>query len=211
MTAPSPEPVHGEHRTGANLGLRALGWALLATLVGFAALVHHGIGPTGTGFQERWYTPTHFFFASEFFSHYVESPGMAFASLGGTALLLTLAVLLAARSALAKALALSAFGAVFLFVFYGVFAPSPWQFFGWRGSAALTLVGFCFGFSAAAPPLATSWMRLSWPLRIAVYLPFVLFAIGFLCNATGTDPELQFAISPWPVVPVFGLETCALG
>ena len=29
-------------------------------------------------------------------------------------------------------------------------------------------------------------------------------------NATGTDPALDFSISPWPAVPVFGIEVGAL-
>jgi hypothetical protein len=213
VTGASPEPAPGERRASAGpelRALRALGWLLLAGLVGFAALVHRGIGPAGTGFQQSWYEPTGFFFESELFSALLDPPGLAFASLGGLAALLAAAVLLASGSALAKALALSAVAAVLLFLFYGLFAPSPWQFFAWRGSAALVLVAHCFGFAAAAPALAESWLRLSWPARIAVYLPFAAFAIGFVCNTTGTDPELLFAISPWPVVSVFGLETCAL-
>ena len=210
MTDPSPESALGECKgRGAN-GLRVLGSFLFAGLIAFAAIVHHGIGPVGSGFQDHWYTPTGFLFENELTSGLVATPGLAFASFGGFALLLTIAVLLATRSALTHALALSGFGAVLLFLFYGVFAPSPWQFFGWRGSASLCLIALCFGFAAAAPSLATSWLRLSWPLRVIVYLPFVAFSIGFLCDATGTDTELLFAISPWPVVPVFGLETCAL-
>ena len=58
--------------------------------------------------------------------------------------------------------------------------------------------------------LAGSWLRLGWPLRVLTYLPFVLFAIGFLRNATGTDESLPFAISPWPIVPVFGMEVGGL-
>lgn len=208
MSPASSEP--GERPRAPALGLRLLGWLLLALLLGLAATVHHGIGPMSPGLRSPWYAPTHFFFESELFAALVDPPDFAFTSLGLPALLLTIAVLLAARSAIANALAASALGAVLLFVFYGVFAPSPWQFFGWRGSAALTLISICIGFSVTAPLLATSWLRLSWPLRIAVYLPFAVAAITFLGNATGTDPNLPFAVSPWPVVPVFGLETAAL-
>jgi hypothetical protein len=48
------------------------------------------------------------------------------------------------------------------------------------------------------------------PLRIAVYLPFAFGVLAFIRNTTGTNPELRFAISPWPVVPVFGIEVGAL-
>jgi hypothetical protein len=72
------------------------------------------------------------------------------------------------------------------------------------------LVALTLGFALAAPRLAESWLRLSWPLRVIAYLPFALFVIVFLRNATGTDPSLPFAISPWPAVPVFGMEVGAL-
>jgi len=206
----SPESVHGE-RTGTPAGgLRWLGWLLLVVLLCLAAVVHRGIGPRGAGLNTPWYAPTRFFFESDLFAFLVDPPGLAFTSLGMPALLLTTGVLLAAHSAIAKAVAVSALGAVLLFVFYGVYAPSPWQFFGWRGSAALALIALCIGSSVTAPALAASWLRLSWPLRGAVYLPFAAAAMAFLCNATGTDPTLPFAVSPWPVVPVFGLETFAL-
>ena len=47
------------------------------------------------------------------------------------------------------------------------------------------------------------------PRRIAVYLPFFFVPLAFVCNATGTDPSLRFAISPWPAVPLFGLAVGA--
>ena len=74
----------------------------------------------------------------------------------------------------------------------------------------LWLTAACVGFTAAAPLLAASWLRLTWPLRIAVYLPFAFGIVAFIRNATGTNPELRFAISPWPVVPVFGIEVGGL-
>jgi hypothetical protein len=85
-----------------------------------------------------------------------------------------------------------------------------WTFFGWRGSAVLILLSLCVGFSLAAPFLARSWLRLSWPLRIAVWLPPALTVVAFVRNATGTDPALKYSISPWPVVPVFGIEVAAI-
>lgn len=208
MSSASPAPRGGDG--SARRGTAALGWLLLLALLGFAACVHHGIGPAGAGLRPPWYAPTGFLRESELFSAWLATTPLAFASFGGLALLAACGVLLATRSSLAAALALSALAAVWLFVFYGVVAPAPWRFFGWRGSLSLVLVALCFGFAAAAPGLARSWLALPWPLRAVVYLPFAVFAIAFLIDATGTDPDLPFAISPWPVVPVFGLESCAL-
>ena len=46
--------------------------------------------------------------------------------------------------------------------------------------------------------------------ELLVYLPVVFLVFAFVRNATGTDESLQFAISPWPAVPVFGIEVAAL-
>jgi hypothetical protein len=99
--------------------------------------------------------------------------------------------------------------AVALFSFYGMQADFVWRFFHWLGSAVFVTTALWVGFAIAAPLLAGSWLRLAWPWRIAVYLPFFFAALAFLCNATGTDPTLRFAISPWPAVPLFGLDVGA--
>jgi hypothetical protein len=74
----------------------------------------------------------------------------------------------------------------------------------------LSLMALVVGCSLAAPWLAQSWLRLSWPLRLLVYLPVVFAIFAFVRNATGTDESLLYSISPWPAVPVFGIEVGAL-
>jgi hypothetical protein len=202
VSAAPPEPQRGS-RSWIGLGL-------LAILVLYTGAIHHGVGPAKYGPSARWYTPTHFLFEYDLSFALLEPPGLAFLSLGLPALLLLVGVLLWSRSALAAAIGVSCLLATLLFVFYGVIAPFPWQFFGAKGSLVLLLLASAIGFALTAPLLAGSWLRLGWPLRVLSYLPFVLFAIGFLRNATGTDESLPFAISPWPVVPVFGMEVGAL-
>jgi hypothetical protein len=85
-----------------------------------------------------------------------------------------------------------------------------WEFFGWRGSVVLWLVAACVGFALTAPLLAASWLRHAWPLRLALYLPPAFAVIALVRNATGTDPALKYSISPWPAVPVFGIEVGAI-
>lgn len=191
-------------------GSAAIGWLALVALLVWTACVHHGIGPAKQDPDPPWYAPRAFFFASEATSGLLDPPALAFAALGLPALVFAAAVVVATGSALASALALSCLVATLLFVFYGVVAPFPWLFFGWRGSAVLCLLGAVVGFALASPLLARRWLALAWPARIAVYTPFVAFSIILLRNATGTDATLPFAISPWPAVPVFGLETAAL-
>lgn len=186
-----------------------LGWGLLLLLLAYAAFVHHGLGPPKLGVAQ-WYEPRGFLFDIDATASLLEVPRQAFVGFGLPALLGVLAVSLATRSAVARALALASFVAVLLFVFYGAVAPFPWRFFGWRGSATLVLTALVVGFAAAAPFLAASWLRLAWPWRVAVYLPFAFTVVAFLRNATGTDPNLSFAISPWPAISVFGLEVGGL-
>lgn len=195
---------------GSGFGRAALGWALLAVLLGYTAFIHYGAGPVKSGFEDEWFSPQAFLLRHELTQEIFESAPQAFALTLVPALMLCCAVFLTLRSGLARAIALTAVAAVVLFVFYGVVAPFPWEFFGWRGSATLLLTAATVGFAGAAPFLAGTWLRQSWPVRVALYLPFVAFIVVFLRNATGTDPSLPFSISPWPAVPVFGLEVGAL-
>lgn len=205
MSAPEPASEPAPGRRGAWIP-----WALLAALVGYTALVHYGAGPVKPGAEDLWYTPTGFLASSDFTYALIDPPALAFLCLGLPALLLLVALLATTSSGLAAALGISCLFATLLFTFYGVVAPFPWRFFGGSGSAVLILIALVLGFALAAPRLADGWLRLAWPWRVATYLPFVLFVIAFLRNATGTDPDMPFAISPWPAVPVFGMEVGAL-
>jgi len=185
-----------------------LGWVSTGALVGYAVAMHHGMGPPPEGIAQHWYEPTAFLHGVDLVS-FASSAG-ALVCFTLPALLLATGVFTTSRSAVARAIALGCVAATALFVFYGEFAPRPWEFFGWRGSAVLFVTAACVGSAAAAPFLAASWLRLRWPLRLAVYLPIAFGVIAFIRNATGTNPELRFAISPWPAVPVFGIEVGAL-
>jgi hypothetical protein len=74
----------------------------------------------------------------------------------------------------------------------------------------LALTASWVGFAAGAPLLATSWLRLGTAARGATYAPIAFAAVAFIRNATGTDPSLRFSLSPWPAVPVFGIESAGL-
>jgi hypothetical protein len=183
---------------------------LLGLLLLYTAAIHHGVGPVRLAARDRWYTPTGFLLDSELAQPLLDPPGLAFVSLGLPALLLVAGVMITTRSAVAIAAAAACAVATLLFVFYGVLAPFPWQFFGWRASAVLVLIAVAIGTAVSAPLLAGSWLRLRPWLRAATWLPAAVLAIAFLRNATGTDASLDFGLSPWPAVAVFGLEVGAL-
>jgi hypothetical protein len=119
------------------------------------------------------------------------------------------AVCFVTRSVLARTLAGLATVASTCFVFYGLEADRVWRFFHWRWSvSALLFAGIVAG-AVYAPLLAARWRALGWPLRLATYLPIFAFLIGYERNITGTNHDLPFALSPWPVVQVLGLELVA--
>jgi hypothetical protein len=186
-----------------------LGWALFAALVLYTYLIHQGIGPE-PGTNRTWYTPTSFLFSAPVISEMFETLPQAFALFTLPALLLAIAVFLTNVSALARGVAVSCVLTTACFVFYGIEADAIWTFFHWRASAVLTLMTLAIGLAASAPFLAGSWLRLGWPARIASYLPVLVVVLAFIRNSTGTDQNLQFAISPWPGVAVFGMEVGAL-
>ncbi len=202
-----------EERGGLSAGSprwAAVCWlfAILALLYAFA--VHHGIGPRPSAMNLAWFQPRGFLQSWDWLAWAFEPTRRVFVVFMLPALALLVAVFISGRSALPRALALCAVVATFLFCFYGEVATRIWEFFHWRASAVLVLMSLAVGFAMAAPLLARSWLRLSWPLRLAVYLPVVFLVVAFIRNATGTDLSLRFAISPWPAVSVFGIEVGAL-
>jgi hypothetical protein len=188
------------------------GWILTALLLAYAALLHRGIGPIPANLESNWYNPNKFLLDGLLASGAgaaIESLGSALALLALPALATAAAVFFTTRSAVARMLSTSSAIAVAMFVYYGVQAPGVWSFFHWRWSACVVLLALCLGAALTAPLLAESWTRRSWLVRAILYLPLFAAAVAFERNVTGTDDTLLFAISPWPVVQVFGLEVFA--
>jgi len=185
---------------------------LTALLLAYAALLHKGIGPIPSNLESNWYNPSTFLLDTLLAS----GPGAAMENVGSALALLVLpalatavAVFFTTRSAVARMLSTASVIAVAICVYYGVEAPGVWRFFHWRWSVCVVLFALCVGAALTAPFLAESWKRHGWPLRLILYLPLFAAAVVFERNVTGTDSSLLFAISPWPVVQVFGLEVFA--
>jgi hypothetical protein len=189
-----------------------VGWILTVALLGYAALLHKGIGPIPRNLESNWYNPNPFLLNAlegSSLGGAMESTGSALALLALPALAIAVAVFFTTRSAVARMLGAASVIAVALFVYYGAQAPGVWSFFHWRWSGCMALFSVCLGAAITAPLLAESWRRRGWPLRLLIYLPLFVAAVVFERNVTGTDDALVFAISPWPVVQVFGLEVFA--
>lgn len=195
----APPAAGGRERT-------ALGLALAAACVLYAVAIHHGIGPAPVGVELRWYEPRGFLVGWSWLALAFESTPRLVVALTLPVVLLSFAVVAATSSALARAVSVVCVVATALYLYYGDAATRVWEWFGWRASAVLALLALCIGLALTAPLLAASWLRLRWPARLAAYLPVALGAVAFVRNATGTDPALRFNLSPWPAVPVFGIE-----
>jgi len=166
-----------------------------------AALLYYGIGPEPSRGVGAWWAPRNFLLG--------EVPGdllPALAVLVGPLLGLAAAVFWTTTSSLLAALAVFGVVAASCFVFYGIQAPGVWSFFHWRWSACMLLFSALVAAAGTAPLLAASWRRRRPWLRWLLYLPLFLAVVALERNVTGTDPNLPFALSPWPVVPVLGLE-----
>ena len=183
------------------------GWALAASAAAFAAITFWGIGPK---FEKReWYDPSgklSQWLGTTDLSPVVDDLVPALWTFGLVAAALALAVFFVTRAALPRFVAALAVVATLCFVYYGVEASFVWSFFGWRWSGSMVLFAAVVAAALTAPLLAASWLRLGWPGRLLAYLPVAAAVIVYERNVTGTDQALRFAISPWPVVQIFGLE-----
>jgi len=177
--------------------------AALCTLLLIAVvLVYYGLGPPEAG--KGWWAPTSFLIGDV-----PDGLGPTLALLMLPAAMLCTAVLATTRSAMLRFLAVTAVVAVGCITFYGVAASNVWSFFRWRWSVCLALFSLVVGVALAAPLLAERWRQLPSSLRWGLYLPLLLVVVAFMRNATGTDPALPMALSPWPAVQILGLDVAA--
>jgi hypothetical protein len=191
-------------RAGVRVGVE---WSLALVAFIYAVVIHYGVGPSqDRGDRSHWSQPTAFLLNHEGLAFAFESVGRALVFTGLPALALVVAIFVTGRSALARTLGLCSLCASLLFAFYGIAAPRPWEFFEWRGSAVLAMTAVWVGIAAAAPLLATSWLRLGSAARVAIYAPIAFAVVACIRNTTGTDPSLRYSLSPWPAMTIFGIE-----
>lgn len=184
----------------------ATGWLLLAVLLGYTLFCHQGLGLPQANASLAWYMPDGFLNGWPLIGEYSENWIVGALILLVPAGLLATGVFLKTSSAIARALALSSVVSVLLFAFYGFQADRIWEFFHWRGSVVFVGTAAAAGFTIAAPLLAKSWLRLSGWGKSLSYLPLAFAIIALERHATGWDESLFFNFSPWPALPVLGLE-----
>lgn len=185
-----------------------LGWALLVVSIAYAIVIHNGVGASGRGPITHWWQPRGLFFTWESFDSLLANPTLATIVLAIPAFVLVIAIAATTRSAVATMLGLAAAGLVVLFCFYGLGdgRRAVWGFFGWRGSSVMALFSLALAAALMAPFFARRWLAHGWPARVLLYAPVAFVVMLTIRDVTGTDPSLPFAISPWPVVSMFGIE-----
>lgn len=180
---------------------RHAGPVLSIAALGYVIFLHHGLGPNLSLGGQRWWMP------SGFLAEFAPSTlAVAFGLFGLIALALAWALFRTSRSAVLRWLIISQVLAVGLLVSFGIGSSRAWTFFHWRWSLSLGLLALAGGAALTAPLLAAAWSKLPGWARVASYGPVFLGLVAFERNVTGTNPTLPFAISPWPVVQIFGLE-----
>jgi hypothetical protein len=183
----------------------ALGWASSLLSWVWVAWCYRGLGPTGA---PAWWAPTGSWHRSPLLEDLASSPfaGADVAGLTAPALALCAATFALTAAALPRSLALGSVPSSALFAFYGLHAPFPWEFFGGSGSLTILATGLVIGAAAASPLLARRWRTEPGPSPAGCAVALALFAIGLQCHTTGWDTSARFNLSPWPAVPIFGLD-----
>ena len=161
-----------------------------------------------------WYTPRGFLQDSSLLAVFQKNSDLGALQLTFLASLIAAAVIYCVHNAFIRSLSIACVIAVYFFSFYGLGERIRiWDFFHWRASAVICAIALLLGAALCAPWLARALLQLDRPKRYfafgLIFLPTAYVIIAMLRNITGTDPNLQFALSPWPAVTVFGLAIAA--
>jgi len=185
------------------------GWLILAGLFAYAGFIHQGLGAAAGGVPTEWFHPTGFLLDWEIVGSAIDAPVRGVLTVLLPAALLAGGVFLGTRSSVARALAISCAVCVAIFGFYGLAAMRIWEFFHWRASVVMAVTGLAIGFTLMAPLLSATWLKRHWSAQLLIYIPICFGVVALIRNATGTDEKLFFNFSPWPAIPVLGLEVGA--
>jgi len=90
------------------------------------------------------------------------------------------------------------------FTYYGLVGDKVWRFFEWRFALVVASFGAVLAICLFAPSLLRALRALPRVVAGAILLAFFALAFVLSTEVTGTDPNMRFNISPWPVVTVFG-------
>jgi hypothetical protein len=99
---------------------------------------------------------------------------------------------------LALGITLCAFG------YYGWLDPETWQDYTWRWPAVLLVTATYLSTFLLAPSLVRAVRARPGGLQAAALLAFAAPVYFLSIEVTGTNPRLQWNVSPWPTVTLYG-------
>jgi hypothetical protein len=108
------------------------------------------------------------------------------------------------RSSFGRACLVFLTSLMLVFVYYGLRAEQVWRFFEWRFLAVAA--SFCAVLTAIAfaASLLDGVLRRSRALAALVVIAAVAGIFLLSTEVTGTNSQMQFNISPWPILTLFG-------
>jgi hypothetical protein len=89
------------------------------------------------------------------------------------------------------------------FVYYGWLDPETWRDYTWRWPIALFVTSLYLSAFAFAPAIAARVAR-SRALQATLALGFAASIYLLSTEVTGTNPFLEWNLSPWPVITLYG-------
>jgi len=108
------------------------------------------------------------------------------------------------RAALARAALLALGLALCAFAYYGWLDLETWRDYGWRWPAVLLSTSAWLAVFALAPAIVASLRARPLAVRVAAAIAFVATIHLLSVEVTGTNPTLQWNLSPWPTVTLYG-------
>jgi hypothetical protein len=90
------------------------------------------------------------------------------------------------------------------FSYYGWLDPETWKDYSWRWPAVLLVSSLYVSVFALAPALVRAFACRSAAAQAAAILVFVVSIYFLSIEISGTNPELDWNISPWPALTLFG-------
>jgi hypothetical protein len=105
---------------------------------------------------------------------------------------------------LARALLLASGLTLCAFVYYGWLDPLTWREYSWRWPIALFVTAGYLSVFALAPALVRAARARSPAVQAAALLVFFVPVYVLSTEVTGTDPSLEWNLSPWPVITLYG-------
>lgn len=118
--------------------------------------------------------------------------------------LLTAAGFALFRSAFVRAGLLALGLTLCAFAYYGWLDLETWQDYSWRWPAVLLSTAVYVGLFALAPAIVGDLSRRSRAVQVGALLAFAVPIHLLSIEVTGTNPTLQWNLSPWPTLTLYG-------